>query len=265
MPVPELDLAAVTWLDLTWGAIAVAVVGSMLAGFINTLAGNGSAITLTVLTEVLGLPPLVANGTNRVGALAASATSTLTYLRGGAVDWRRGRLLLAVVVLGALAGGYTSTLVSNAQFRSVFRWMLLVILALVFVRPKSWLARAPTGECWPTPVIAVAGLAVGFYGGFIQMGFGPLFLALAVLGGGMSLAEANVYKVVVVALYTPLLLVAYAQAGQVHWGFGVLMAVGQAGAAWLTTRFALRSPSAGTVAYVTLVFVVVAAAARMFL
>ena len=260
MPIPELDLAT-----LTWAAVAIAVVGSMVAGFINTLAGNGSAITLTVLTEVLGLPALVANGTNRVGALAASATSSLTYLRGGAVDWRRGRPLLIPVVLGAIVGGIYSTQVSNAEFRAVFRWMLLVILALVFVRPKAWLAKAPTGRAWPLPGLALAGAAVGFYGGFIQMGFGPLFLALAVLGGGMGLAQANVYKVLVVALYTPILLVAYAYAGQVHWTYGILMAVGQAGAAWLTTRFAIRSPRAGTVAYVTLVVVVVLAAGRMFL
>ena len=260
-----LALADLSVGDLTWGAIAVAVVGSMVAGFINTLAGNGSAITLTVLTEVLGLPPLVANGTNRVGALAASATSSLTYLRSGRVDWRRGGLLLAVVVLGAIAGGIYSTQVSNAQFRSVFRWMLLLILALVFVRPKAWLAKAPSGESWPKPLLIVAGLAVGFYGGFIQMGFGPLFLALAVLGAGMNLAQANVFKVVVVAIYTPVLLVAYAYAGQVHWVYGALMAVGQAAAAWGTTRFAIESPRAGTVAYVTLIVVVVLAAGRMFL
>ena len=251
--------------ELGGAAIAIAVAGSMVAGFINTLAGNGSAITLTVLTEVLGLPPLVANGTNRVGALAASATSSLTYLRDGGIDWRRGRTLLTAVVLGALTGGIYSTQVSNAEFRAVFRWMLLVILALVFVRPKSWLARAPQARAWPGAALALAGLAVGFYGGFIQMGFGPLFLALAVLGGGMTLAQANVYKVVVVAVYTPVLLLAYAYAGQVHWGFGVLMAIGQAAAAWLTTRFAIRSPRAGAVAYVTLVVVVVLAAGRMFL
>lgn len=251
--------------ELTWGAIALAVVGSIVAGFVNTLAGNGSAITLTVLTELLGLPPLVANGTNRVGALAAAGTSALTYARAGAVDWRRGRFLLLVVGLGAIAGGIVSTQVSNAAFRTVFRWMLLVILGLILVRPKAWLATRSTGTAWPRWALGSVGVAVGFYGGFIQMGFGPLFLALAILGGGYTLAEANVYKVVVVALYTPVLLGAYAFAGQVDWAFGVLMAVGQAGAAFGTTRFAVRSARAGQVAYGVLIVVVIGAAARAFL
>ena len=248
--------------ELSWETLALAVAGSVLAGFVNTLAGNGSAGTLTVLTDLIGLPPLVANGTNRVGTLAAAGTSALTYARSGSVDWRRGRLLLVAVGAGALLGGIASTQVSNEAFRAVFRYMLVVILALVFVKPKSWLAERPGGSSWPAWALGLAGAAVGFYGGFIQMGFGPLFLALGVLGAGLTLAEANVYKVIIVALYTPPLLVAYALAGQVDWVVGALMAAGQAVAAYATTRFAVRSPRAGRVAYGVLVVVVVAAVAN---
>lgn len=251
--------------DLEPATVALALLGALVAGFVNTLAGNGSAITLTVLTELLGLPPLVANGTNRVGALAASATSTLTYWRSGRIAWRRGARLLVPVAVGAVVGGLYSTQVSNAEFRTVFRWMLVLILALVFVNPKRWLAAGPPASTWPAWAVVAAAGAVGFYGGFIQMGFGPLFLALAVLGAGIPLAEANVYKVVVVTVYTPVLLVAYALAGQVDWSLGFLMASGQALAAYGTTRFAVRSPRAGQVAYVVLVVVVVAAVGRTFL
>ena len=45
----------------------IAIVGGLFAGILNTLAGNGSAITLTILTELLQLPGNLANGTNRVG------------------------------------------------------------------------------------------------------------------------------------------------------------------------------------------------------
>ena len=46
---------------------AVPVVG-FAAGFINTLAGSGSLLTLPLLI-LLGLPANVANGTNRVGVV----------------------------------------------------------------------------------------------------------------------------------------------------------------------------------------------------
>jgi len=249
--------------ELGWPIILLALVGAALAGFINTLAGNGSAITLTILTEAMGLPPLVANGTNRIGTLAQSGTAFLEYWRSGKIDWHRGAILLIPVGLGGIIGGFVATQVSNEAFRTVFQWLLVLLLVVVLVKPKRWLSKEATDQQWPTCLLIIGGLAAGFYGGFIQMGFGPLFLGLAVLGGGMSLAEANVYKIVVVMLYTPILLVAFVMAGQVHWQYGLLMAFGQAIGAFFTTRFAVRSPKVNQVAYVVLVVVVVLACVKV--
>lgn len=251
--------------DLSWPIVALALGGAALAGFINTLAGNGSAITLTILTEAMGLPPLVANGTNRIGTLAQSGTAFLEYWRSGKIDWRRGAILLLPVGLGGILGGLVATQVSNDEFRLIFRWLLVLLLVVVLIKPKRWLSKEATEQQWPTWLLIIGGLAAGFYGGFIQMGFGPLFLGLAVLGGGMSLAEANVYKIVVVMLYTPILLVAFVAAGQVQWPYGLLMAVGQAVGAFFTTRFAVRSPKVNQVAYVVLVVVVVLACGKVLL
>ena len=251
--------------ELGWPIILLALGGAALAGFINTLAGNGSAITLTILTEAMGLPPLVANGTNRIGTLAQSGTSFLEYWRSGKINWRRGAIVLIPVGIGGVLGGLVATQVSNDEFRTIFRWLLVLLLVVVLIKPKRWLSKEASEPQWPQWLLIVGGLAAGFYGGFIQMGFGPLFLGLAVLGGGMSLAEANVYKIVVVMLYTPILLVAFVAAGQVHWPYGILMAVGQAVGAYFTTRFAVRSPKVNKVAYFVLVAVVVLACAKVLL
>ena len=45
-------------------ALFLVLVG-VVAGFINTVAGGGSLLTLPILI-FLGLPPAMANGTNRV-------------------------------------------------------------------------------------------------------------------------------------------------------------------------------------------------------
>ena len=50
-------------MNLDWPLLLLAVAGSFLAGVINTLAGNGSAITLAFMTEVMGMPGNLANGT----------------------------------------------------------------------------------------------------------------------------------------------------------------------------------------------------------
>jgi uncharacterized protein len=61
--------------------ISFAIIGGFIAGCVNTLAGNGSVITLGYLTEVMGLPGNVANGTNRIGIIIQGATSLEAFNR----------------------------------------------------------------------------------------------------------------------------------------------------------------------------------------
>ncbi|PKP22688.1 MAG: hypothetical protein CVU06_09250, partial [Bacteroidetes bacterium HGW-Bacteroidetes-22] len=53
----------------------VLLIGSgVLVGFINTLAGGGTIISLSVFM-MLGLPPITANGTHRIAATLQTMTS----------------------------------------------------------------------------------------------------------------------------------------------------------------------------------------------
>jgi uncharacterized membrane protein YfcA len=64
----------------------VASCGALFAGAINTLAGNGSAITLSILTELLGLTPNIANGTNRLGIFTQSSVTSWVFYKGDELD-----------------------------------------------------------------------------------------------------------------------------------------------------------------------------------
>ena len=55
-------------------ALLVAIAG-LAEGFVNTLAGNGTAFTLPAL-EFFGLPNEVANGTNRFSIIAVGLVGT---------------------------------------------------------------------------------------------------------------------------------------------------------------------------------------------
>ncbi|MBA3951296.1 MAG: sulfite exporter TauE/SafE family protein [Rubrobacter sp.] len=69
-------------------ALLVGIAG-LLGGFVNTLAGNGSAFTLPAL-EVFGLSPEAANGTNRLSIVALGLVGTVSFYRQGLIDWRMG-------------------------------------------------------------------------------------------------------------------------------------------------------------------------------
>ena len=71
--------------DLAWYKILAVIGVGLIAGFINTLAGSGSLLTLPLLI-FLGLPPNVANGTNRIAILlqnvvGVSLMNQLQYVR----------------------------------------------------------------------------------------------------------------------------------------------------------------------------------------
>jgi len=50
---------------MSWISIVVLIIAGIFVGFINTLSGGGSVISLSLLL-LLGLPANIANGTNRI-------------------------------------------------------------------------------------------------------------------------------------------------------------------------------------------------------
>ena len=247
----------------------IAFVGALLAGGINTLSGNGSAITLTILMEVIGLPPDVANGTNRLGILSNGLAATFGFHQKGRFEVTEGRRrdmyrIVGITTLGAVLGVYLSLITSNAVFRDIFRYLLIVMLGVILVKPKRWLV-APQGEPYVSLWLSVPlFFALGVYGGFIQMGMGVFFLAVMVLVAKYEIIQANVVKVLVVTIYTALAVAIFAWRGVISWEIGLLMAVGQMIGGYLTARFAATHPKAGLYAYRLLIVVIIAAIAKAF-
>jgi uncharacterized membrane protein YfcA len=250
-------------------AYLIALVGSFVAGAINTLAGNGSAITLTILMEVLGLPADVANATNRVGVATQSLAGTWAFQRAGRLRTSAGRrremwLIVGVTTVGALVGIWLSLIVDNSTFRQIFRYLLFVMLLVVLVRPKRWLKERSGEQPLSLWVVIPAFLAMGVYGGFIQMGMGIFFLALMVLVARYEIIQANVVKGLVVAVYTVIAVAIFAWRGLIDWEMGGLMAIGQTVGGYLTARYAAADPRAGLYAYWLLVVAIIAALAKAF-
>lgn len=249
---------------MEWYYYVIAVLGGAFAGMLNTLAGNGSAITLSILTLIFQLPENVANGTNRVGIFMQSLLSAFGFFREGKLDLQKAKPFIVPTLLGAILGAWTATQVSNEQFRMVFSYLMVLMLFVILVKPKRWLIETDdtkTRSPWLTIPLF---LILGFYGGFIQMGMGIFFLAVMVLGMKYSLLESNAIKIFVVGVYTALILAFFAYKGLVDWRIGAILASGQAIGGWLTAVYASRSPKANLWAHRVLVFVVILAVLKLF-
>jgi uncharacterized membrane protein YfcA len=243
-------------MNLTLAEYVFAMVGSFVAGSINTLAGNGSVITLSILTDLVGLPGNLANGTNRVGVFLQAAGSAAGFHKNRNISLISARPIIILTLAGALAGVYVATRVSSEQFLFVFRYLMLLMLLVILVKPERWIGPSEVKNLtWWIKVPAF--LLLGFYGGFIQMGMGIFFLAVLVLLSRYSIMEANAIKTVVIFIYSGVVLFIFAFTGLVEWKTGIIMALGQTVGGYLTAYYAPRIPGINLWAYRLLVVIVI--------
>jgi uncharacterized membrane protein YfcA len=237
---------------------AVPLVG-FIAGYVNTLAGSGSLITLPVLI-LLGLPANVANGTNRVGLLAQNLVSVTTFRRRKALSFEGSARLVLPAVVGAVLGAALAVDLDEALLNRTIGILMLVMLVVMLIRPRRWLEAHADGSSiaygWQLPLY----FALGVYCGFIQAGAGIFLLAGLVLGSGFDLIRGNAMKNLIVLIVTLAALAVFVANDQVHWGLGLLLASGNAVGAWLAARMALAR-GAGFVRYVLMLIIALSAIA----
>jgi len=220
--------------------VVLLLVGGLAAGFINALAGGGSAITIPIMTEIVGVN--VANGTNRIAILLANASALTRFQRGGAVPWGSVTRLIPPTVIGAAVGAWVATQISGDVMKRVFAVVLVIVAASVLLRPARWVEGRERQIAEPWRSLAFFG--IGFYGGSVQAGVGFLLLIGLVLGSGMDLVRGNAAKVVLILAYTPVALLLFASAAQVDVKVGLVLSAGQMTGAWIGARFAVLKGAA---------------------
>ena len=203
--------------------------GGLVAGVINTLAGGGSLITVGLLV-VAGVPGNVANGSNRVGVVAAGLTAAAGFRHLGVAGRRQAVPVLIPVVAGSVLGALLIGGLTDDAFERVFG-LLMVPLLILLLRPPRQLA-AGEREPWPRWALVSVFFAVGVYGGAFQAGIG-LILIVTLARSGIDLVLANSIKVIVVLFVTATALPVFVARGDVDWGPALVLAAGFAVGGWL--------------------------------
>ncbi|MBU2955358.1 sulfite exporter TauE/SafE family protein [Marinobacter sp. F3R08] len=224
-----------------------------IAGFINVLSAGGSMLTLPLLM-FLGLPPQVANGTNRVAITLQSMMAVSSFYRMGHGNLVVTLHLAVPAVLGSLVGAWIATWVSDA----VFEWVLVLAMigASVFMLlPQPALNTRPLTPERLGVAIYLAMFVVGMYGGFIQVGVGVLFIVVLYHVLKIDLRQVNVLKVSIVLPFTFAALVVFALNDQVRWGVGLTLALGNVTGAYIATRVNMSERGAQWIKVLTLIMV----------
>ena len=234
-------------------ALALLGIGT-LAGFINVLSAGGSMLTLPMLM-FLGLPPQAANGTNRVSIALQSVSAVVSFLRAGARHLGLSLRLAVPAVLGSLLGAWLALRVSDALFEAILIGVMAVAAVLMLL-PQPRLETRPLTPERLTPAIYLAMFVIGVYGGFIQVGVGILFIVVLYRLLRIDLAQVNVFKVLIVLVYTLPALGMFLYQDQVRWGYGLVLAAGSMLGAWLAVQVNMSPRGALWVKWLTLAVIV---------
>jgi len=186
-------------MEITWLHLAAVLAAGLVAGYVNTMAGGGSFLTLFAL-ELVGLPAMTANGTNRIAIEIQSILGILGFKSKGMADWRLSLHFAIPALLGAIVGAFVVIDLPDAIFHRVLGVALLFMLAVMILNPKQWLRERH----------------------------------------GMGLVRTNSHKAFIVGLYTLAALAMFAAAGHVSLLYGVLMGAGGGLGAWIASRLSVE-------------------------
>jgi len=185
-------------MEIDFWLYVIVVAAGILTGFINTLAGSGSLITLPLLI-FLGLPANVANGTNRIGILLQSIVAVRGFKQKKVFEWSEGMWLTIPATIGSFAGAAMAVNLNDEVMNRVIGALLVIMFFLILLKPERWIKpQGSEAKAKPSFINIIVFLGIGFYGGFIQAGVGFFMLAGLVLSAGFDLLKANAIKVLIV-------------------------------------------------------------------
>ncbi len=207
-----------------------------LAGFINTLAGGGSVLVLPVLITLIGMDANVANATNRVAILVQSVAGVHHFHKRNLIAIKGRWHILLSAVIGGLLGTMWAINISSRMFEIILAFILIGIVLLMIRPPKM----KETSRNFPAWVESLIFIAIGFYGGFVQVGVGLILLASLNFIENLDLVRANALKVTIVLFYTIFSVGIFAISGTVMWKYGIVLSVGNYLGAWIGVRSAVK-------------------------
>ena len=226
-------------LDLTWWKILAVIGVGTVAGFINTVAGSGSLLTLPLLM-FLGLPANVANGTNRIAILLQNVVGVTSFKQQKVLDLKQGLIIALPAVAGSILGASIAVSINDEVMEKAIGSLLILMFLLIILKPGRWLHSHEDHPPVKFAYQLVIFFLIGMYGGFIQAGVGFFLLAGLVLGAGHELVKANALKVFIVFLYTPFALAIFMWTRDVNYVLGFILAIGNMTGAFLGARLAVK-------------------------
>lgn len=219
---------------------ALYIVVGVFTGFLNTVAGGGSLISMPILI-FMGLPGTVANGTNRVAILAQNIFAVGGFhSKGVKLPFPYTYFLSVVSLLGGIIGAWLAADIPDRLFNRILAIvMIAVVLSIVFKSSSNKHGNEEKLDTKSQVIGTILFFFLGIYGGFLQAGIGFLVIALLTHINNFNLVKINFIKVFAALLYTGAAVLIFALEDKIVWSIGLALAIGQGFGGWYASRWSV--------------------------
>ena len=212
----------------------------LIAGTVNIIAAGGSFLTLPLLI-FLGLPPTVANATNRIGIIMQNFSGIISFNHSKYFSKKKGFFLVVPSILGGIAGAFLAVDINEELMKKVISICMLIVLVFMFIKPQKWILEE---ERKSNPILEfIVFFLIGIYGGFIQAGVGVFLLTALVLSSSLNLDKANAYKVLIAFSYNIIALAIFSFNDLVNWKLGFILGSGACIGGFIGSKLSMKGGS----------------------
>lgn len=220
-------------ITLSMTELALITASGIAAGFLNAVSGGGAMLTLPVLIFI-GVPPAVANGTNRLAVVFQSLTALAAYRKLDNTDSKLALFLAFPAGLGSVCGSWVSVRLEDSTFQTMLAWMMMALIFPVLFEAQLHRRLVRYHDtARGKKLLQTVFFCIGLYGGLLQIGAGIFILVALSTLGGLGLVLANGVKVVIVLCLTSIALFLFILEGKIDWQIGILLSLSTSVGAWI--------------------------------
>ena len=210
---------------------------AVLTGFIDAIAGGGGLIMMPALLFT-GMSPLQALGTNKLQSMFGTGAALRNYWRSGLVEWRRNRLTVVVVLVGAALGCIVVQSIQPRLLNLIIPALLVASAIYILLSPR--MTDEDAHHRVTSKGYAPIGGAIGFYDGFFGPGTGTFFTTSLVGLRGYGLTKATALTKLFNFTSNVASVLLFALGGKMLWLLGLCMAAGAMAGGYLGSHTALK-------------------------
>ena len=211
---------------------------AVVAGIVDAIAGGGGLITIPSLL-LLGLPPMVALGTNKLQAVIGELTTSLVFIFSKQLPTKGIVLGILFTSIGAIAGSLAVSLVDKESLQVLLPFMMAGITIYSITSSKLKSTDASEAKLSISSFMVLNGLLIGFYNGFFGPGTGSFWMLAFVILLGYTIKQATMATKPLNLVGNMASLILFIGLGYVDYTMGLIMGAGQIVGSVIGSKFVI--------------------------